>query len=241
MPKVGAENSTSFYLQEPPGIGSTRRFIAATAEVGSCPLHSHERYKALYDKLVETAKAQAAAAEEESDMEASDVEDEVPNVNSDSLPLGTTFRTIHIVQPPPPVAPQPAPNLGGASAPHNSSRGFVPRKLSTISSQDRESIPNIEEEDDAFEEDNLGPATVEAEVHAKLLSQSSGDDPLAPQLPPSGGAPSASATTTDFEWKPDTEPDEPETQALLSDEQKQATASSIKITTKSSRYRNTDV
>ena len=241
MPKVGAENSTSFCLQEPPGIGSTRRFIAATAEVGSCPLHSHERYKALYDKLVETAKAQAAAAEEESDMEASDVEDEVPNVNSDSLPLGTTFRTIHIVQPPPPVAPQPAP-LGGASAPPGSSRGFIPRKLSTISSQDRESIPNIEEEDDAFEEDNLGPSTVEAEVHAKLLSQSSGDDPPAPQLPPSsGGAPSASATTTDFEWKPDTEPDEPETQALLSDEQKQATASSIKITTKSSRYRNTDV
>ena len=176
-------------------------------------------------------------------MEASDVEDEVPNVNSESLPLGTTFRTIHIVQPPPPVAPQPAPNLGGASAPHNSSRGFVPRKLSTISSQDRESIPNIEEEDDAFEEDNLGPATVEAEVHAKLLSQSSGDDPPARQLPPSSGdnLPSASATTTDFEWKPDTEPDEPETQALLSDEQKQATASSIKITTKSSRYRNTDV
>ena len=95
-------NFNIFFLQEPPGIGSARRFVAAAAEVGTCPLHSHDRYKALYEKLVETAKAQAAAAEEESDMEASDVEDEVPNVNSDSLPLGTTFRTIHIVQPPPP-------------------------------------------------------------------------------------------------------------------------------------------
>ena len=97
------------FLQEPPGIGSARRFVAAAAEVGTCPLHSHDRYKALYEKLVETAKAQAAAAEEESDMEASDVEDEVPNVNSDSLPLGTTFRTIHIVQPPPPNPHPPQP------------------------------------------------------------------------------------------------------------------------------------
>ena len=99
--------------------------MAAAAEVGTCPLHSHERYKALYEKLVETAKAQAAAAEEESDMEASDVEDEVPNVNSDSLPLGTTFRTIHIVQPPPAPVPVSRPP-------------FIPRKLSTISSQDRD-------------------------------------------------------------------------------------------------------
>ena len=98
----------NIFLQEPPGIGSARRFVAAAAEVGTCPLHSHDRYKALYEKLVETAKAQAAAAEEESDMEASDVEDEVPNVNSDSLPLGTTFRTIHIVQPPPPNPTQPS-------------------------------------------------------------------------------------------------------------------------------------
>ena len=99
----------NIFLQEPPGIGSARRFVAAAAEVGTCPLHSHDRYKALYEKLVETAKAQAAAAEEESDMEASDVEDEVPNVNSDSLPLGTTFRTIHIVQPPPPNPHPPQP------------------------------------------------------------------------------------------------------------------------------------
>ena len=50
---------------------------------------------------------------------------------------------------------------------------FIPRKLSTISSQDRESIPNIEEEAD----DEAVEATTEAEVHAKLLSQSSGDEP----------------------------------------------------------------
>ena len=98
-------------MQEPAGIGSTRRFVVAAADLGTCPLHSHERYKLLYEKLVETAKAQAAVVtpEEESDMEASDVEDEVPNVNSDSLPLGTTFRTIHIVQPPPPNPHPPQP------------------------------------------------------------------------------------------------------------------------------------
>ena len=93
----------------------------------------------LYDKLVETAKAQAAVVtpEEESDMEASDVEDDVPNVNSDSLPLGTTFRTIHVLQ----NQTQNQANLVTEPKPT-----FMPRKLSTISSQDRESIPNIEEE-----------------------------------------------------------------------------------------------
>lgn len=164
---TGSGKSVTF--QEPPGIGSARRFVAAAAEVGTCPLHSHERYKALYEKLVETAKAQAAAAEEESDMEASDVEDEVPNVNSDSLPLGTTFRTIHIVQPPPPNPTQPSSTSGISGRPN-----FIPRKLSTISSQDRESIPNIEEEE---ADDEAVEATTEAEVHAKLLSQSSGDEP----------------------------------------------------------------
>merc|ERR1712223_1994515 len=136
---TGSGKSVTF--QEPPGIGSARRFVAAAAEVGTCPLHSHDRYKALYEKLVETAKAQAAAAEEESDMEASDVEDEVPNVNSDSLPLGTTFRTIHVLQNQPQIQ-EPKPT-------------FVPRKLSTISSQDRESIPNIDEEEAEEFEDTL--------------------------------------------------------------------------------------
>lgn len=172
--------------QEPPGIGSARRFVAAAAEVGTCPLHSHDRYRALYDKLVETARAQAAP-DEESDMEASDVEDETPNVNSDSIPLGTTFRTIHLIQQPvhePPADPPPG-------------ILFLPRKLSTISSQDRESIPNIEDEEaEAVQEEN---ATIEAEVHAK-------HDPL---------------KTTDFEWHPDDDPEEeeeeehPEARALL--------------------------
>ena len=197
----------SSYFQEPAGIGSTRRFVAAAADLGTCPLHSHERYKLLYDKLVETARAQAAVVtpEEESDMEASDVEDEVPNVNSDSLPLGTTFRTIHILQQP----PESEPKLFPASSSHPT--GFFPRKLSTISSQDRESIPNIEEEVEEVkpEKSENSAKTTEAEVHAKLLN------------------------TTDFEWHPDPEesgkdpeesgkdPEEsgkdPESEALLGD------------------------
>merc|ERR1712223_1009240 len=129
---TGSGKSVTF--REPAGIGSARRFVAAAADLGTCPLHSHERYKMLYDKLVETAKAQAAVVTPE---EESDVEDDVPNVNSDSLPLGTTFRTIHVLQ----NQTQNQPNLVTEPKPT-----FMPRKLSTISSQDRESIPNIEEE-----------------------------------------------------------------------------------------------
>ena len=164
--------------------------MAAAAEVGTCPLHSHDRYRALYDKLVETARAQAVP-DEESDMEASDVEDETPNVNSDSIPLGTTFRTIHLIQPPaaeqePPEDPPPV--------------RFMPRKLSTISSQDRESIPNIDEDEEAVPEE----ATIEAEVHANKPPH----DPL---------------KTTDFEWHPDLEDleeeeEEQEARALLHSE-----------------------
>merc|ERR1719245_4221 len=236
---TGSGKSVTF--QEPAGIGAARRFVAASAEVGTCPLHSHDRYKALYEKLVETAKAQAAAAEEESDMEASDVEDEVPNVNSDSLPLGTTFRTIHIVQPPPPNPHPPQPAISGRP-------NFIPRKLSTISSPDRESIPNIEEEE---VDDEAVEATTEAEVHAKLLSQSSAEEPPTASSntahlakpPHTHSTPPITATqTTDFEWKPDPEideeEDEPETQALLSDGLPQPNPIIIK---KSSRYRNTDV
>ena len=96
------------------------------------------------------------------------------------------------------------------------------------------------------EEDDL-PSTIEAEVHAKLLSQSSGDEQILNQstnnerLRDTNKAPSATGTTTttDFEWKPDeeTEEAEPETQALLSDEQSATIIKPIK----SSRYRNTDV
>ena len=97
------------------------------------------------------------------------------------------------------------------------------------------------------EEDDL-PSTIEAEVHAKLLSQSSGDEQILNQstnnerLRDTNKAPSATGTTTttDFEWKPDEEAEpemEPETQALLSDEQSATIIKPIK----SSRYRNTDV
>ncbi len=43
------------------------RIINAAAEVGACPLHSHEKYKALYEKLAESSH-------EESDMEPSDAD-----------------------------------------------------------------------------------------------------------------------------------------------------------------------
>jgi hypothetical protein len=48
-------------------VGSACRIITAAAEVGACPLHSHAKYKALYDKLAESSH-------EESDMEASDAD-----------------------------------------------------------------------------------------------------------------------------------------------------------------------
>lgn len=191
----------SVTFKEPPGIGSTRRFVAAAADVGTCPLHSHERYKLLYDKLVETAKAQAAIVtpEEESDMEASDVEDEVPNVNSDSLPLGTTFRTIHLVQ------PQQAP-------PQAEEACSLPRKLSTISSADRESIPNIDEDEQAQK-------TTEAEVHAKLLN----------------------TTDFDWHPDQDQEDKDPESEALLSKEPQSSEDKDSPAKPSTSRYKNTHV
>ena len=49
------------------------RLITAAAEVGACPLHSHEKYKALYEKLAESSH-------EESDMEPSDAESDDGNL-----------------------------------------------------------------------------------------------------------------------------------------------------------------
>merc|ERR1711971_1096970 len=241
---TGSGKSVTF--QEPAGIGSVRRFVASAADLGTCPLHSHERYKLLYDKLAETARAQAAVVtpEEESDMEASDVEDEVPNVNSDSLPLGTTFRTMYVQDQQMLAGNNGQTHLELQEEPKLPT--FIPRRLSTISSQDRESIPNIDEEQEELAEseqpdmglglqpempeDPLLPKpdtevvkvnkTTEAEVHdAKLLNQ------------------------TDFEWHPDTnesdeqslappgaemvaseaaaDGDDPESEALLSEKRPQ--------------------
>ena len=182
--------------------------------MGTCPLHSHERYKALYDKLVETARAQAVVVtpEEESDMEASDVEDEVPNVNSDSLPLGTTFRTIHIIQPPNPQQQHSQPVTSESVG--STSRTFMPRKLSTISSQDRESIQ-------AEEEENEGEKTTEAEVHAKLLNTT--DFEWHPD-------------EHEDEEVEDEVKDDPESEALLESSQQEHNLVKAK-----SRYKNTDV
>ena len=95
----------------------------------------------------------------------------------------------------------------------------MPRKLSTISSQDRESIQEEEENEDL--EAKAGEKTTEAEVHAKLLN------------------------TTDFEWHPDEHEDEevedevkddPESEALLESSQQEHNLVKAK-----SRYKNTDV
>lgn len=159
----------------------------------------------LYDKLAETARAQAAVVtpEEESDMEASDVEDEVPNVNSDSLPLGTTFRTIY-VQDQHMLQGGQGQNLKLQEEPKLPS--FIPRRLSTISSQDRESIPNIDEEQEEL-------AETEPEMELGLQPEMP-EDPLLPK--PDTEVVTVNKTTeaevhdakllnqTDFEWHPDT-------------------------------------
>ena len=175
----------------------------------------------LYDKLAETARAQAAVVtpEEESDTEASDVEDEVPNVNSDSLPLGTTFRTMY-------VQDQQMLGQGGQGGQNNLKLqeepklpSFIPRRLSTISSQDRESIPNIDEEQDEELAEDMEPETglgIQPEIPEV--------DPLLPKKPETEvKVKKVNKTTeaevhdakllnqTDFEWHPDTnESDEPQ-------------------------------
>jgi hypothetical protein len=151
-------------------------------------------------------------------MEASDGEDEVP-VHSDSLPLGTTFRTVLL------PSPQQNPAAAGFQKPN---RTFMPRKLSTISSQDRESIPNIDEEeavDDAFEEPS---DTIKAEIHSKYTTNASA----------SAEPEKSKSTTTDFEWHPEPEAEDdeisPETRALLSKKSEDAK-------NERSRFKNTDV
>merc|ERR1711956_153199 len=106
--------------------------------------------------------------EEESDMEASDVEDEVPNVNSDSLPLGTTFRTIY-VQDQQGFAGN-GQNLKLQEEPKLPS--FIPRRLSTISSQDWESIPNIDEEQEELAETEPGMGLQPEMLEDPLLPKS---------------------------------------------------------------------
>merc|ERR1739838_937446 len=258
---TGSAKSVTF--QEPAGIGSARRFVAATADLGACPLHSHERYKLLYDKLVETAKAQAAVVtpEEESDMEASDVEDDVPNVNSDSMPMGATFRTILVSQ-----------NQNENFTEQPKLPSFVPRKLSTISSQDSERIPEETEspaeaeiESDHMqlpppemqdeENENL-VKTTDVEVHAKRLNQTDfewhpeddkNDDSVVMGVSEATGLPCPSSAEEAAMVASEAAEDgkDPESEALLSKsseiDTKTLPSTSVQPARSGSRYKNTHV
>ena len=89
-------------LQQLPSA-QQRRLIAATAELGQCPLHTAVQLRQVYGKLAELSNAAAnrgagdeddEVVEEESDMEASDADDDEEEEDpvSDGMPLGTTFR-----------------------------------------------------------------------------------------------------------------------------------------------------
>ncbi len=248
---TGSGKSVTF--QEPAGIGSARRFVAAATELGTCPLHSHQRYRALYDKLVETAAAQAEE-EEESDMEASDAEED-EHANSESLPLGTTFRTLHLVPAPAPapVQAQAGPSLSMAN---HGRTAFIPRKLSTISSQDRESIPNIEEDEDGEVFEAAKPAEVAeaAEATTSVEVHSKSEPPVPVPVSDPEREKLVKVKTTDFEWHPDDKEDEEpqETSALLEKDESDSKINDANSQTTSetknlppvrtaSRYRNTDV
>jgi len=95
----------SVTFKEPAGVGSARRFVAATTELGQCPLHAKAHGAApkgqrIYNRLVvNNGDDEDEDVEEESDMEASDAEyndgDGIEDDGeSDGIPLGTTFRTV---------------------------------------------------------------------------------------------------------------------------------------------------
>jgi len=109
-----------------------RRLIAATTELGQCPLHTAVQLRQVYGKLAELSNEAAAAGggvhsvgkgvpeedeevEEESDMSDSEADDEpvAEDPASDGMPLGTTFRNLQ--------------------QPHRNSSSWIPRKLSQIS------------------------------------------------------------------------------------------------------------
>ena len=86
-----------------------RRLIAATAELGQCPLHTAVQLRQVYGKLAELSNPvdpdggqEQDEVEEESDMEASDAEDDDDDLEedpvSDGMPLGTTFRNVQTQQ-----------------------------------------------------------------------------------------------------------------------------------------------
>lgn len=137
-------SAKSVTFQEPPGRphGGNRGCPVHTAEYVAA-LNGH--YRSLYNKLMESHPD-----DEESDMEASDAEID-DEAHSDSMPLGTTYLTLrqHL---------QPVQNQAEIMASINPAQrlpptgrltaGFVPRKLSTISSQGSFNREDEDDEDD---------------------------------------------------------------------------------------------
>ena len=89
-------------------------------------------------------------------MEASDVDDEMEEKIADSLPLGSTFRSV-------PRAPSVRRAIGG----------FLPRKLSTISSRDKESNKSTPTDEEVNE---TTPLRSDQQVAALVLGQDNGDN-----------------------------------------------------------------
>ena len=156
----------SVTFKEPAGVGSARRFVAATAELGQCPLHSRSnnaqpfRNTNIYGKLAELSQEEEEV-EEESDMEASDAEDDEPV--SEGLPMGATFRTTL------PKRPSRLSNL-------------IPRKLSSLSSGKSEKVERPEEE-----VNETTPLRNDQQTAAQVLgdSQQKSEDNHSPEeLPP---------------------------------------------------------
>ena len=147
----------------------------------SCPVHSAEyaailgnRYRNLYNKLVESNQE-----DEESDMEASDAE--VDEEDSDDgarqrgvggggpmVPLSGALRAISAAQQAAAIAAaSAATQQGGAAGPPPSSSsvvGFVPRKLSTISSKGSFAATRDEEVGDEEERSPLRGTTDDSVV-----------------------------------------------------------------------------
>lgn len=202
----------SVTFKEPAGVGSARRFVAATTELGQCPLHAKSlstapRGQRIYDQLVEHNRCdEEQEVEEESDMEASDAEyndgDGIEDDGeSDGIPLGTTFRTVAQVKDKSHYPseskrssskPQkkrasssgekvksPSPSIqsgigggrlreiGGAMV------GFLPRKLSTISSSKEKVIARSPIEESSDIENVIGETTPlrhEEAIESKSIS-----------------------------------------------------------------------
>jgi len=193
---------------------NARGFIAAAAELGQCPLHSHHlnpqqlQLRAnVYGKLAELSQEAAAAeeVEEESDMEASDADDddeEEEDPVSDGLPLGTSFRSM----PPPPAKVKPSSAAGKSSSSGGRFSNLIPRKLSQISRGEKPAAAvSHKEADDEEEVDETTPlrTVVDPLPHHQTAAQVLGNSS---NSPPSSSAHQPLTTCSSSELEKDVYP-----------------------------------